>query len=271
MLARRTPSSGPHPTRHHLPSSACPTAPRTANGWYAAPATIDWQATDDSGNATDPPDTFAATEGNVLYGSDPSCDPSNNCASGTLGLAIDLTNPVVTCQPATFVLGQSEASVTATVSDGVSGPAAPVISTPANTSRIGTSSASLTGTDLAGRTTTVSCPYRVTYVFTGFFAPVGNPPTLNDWIGGLPVPMRFALNGNQGNGVVTIATVTPINCSSRAPTGASTSATISGVVYSSAIRQYGFLWATSTAWRGGCRLFAMTLRDGTTHGAYFRF
>ena len=52
-------------------------------GWYSAPVTIDWQATDDSGQATDPADTVAATDGkDVAYTSGQSCDGSGNCATG---------------------------------------------------------------------------------------------------------------------------------------------------------------------------------------------
>jgi hypothetical protein len=98
----------------------------------------------------------------VIYESDPSCDPANNCATGELELSIDLSNPTVTCGPTpTFTLNQPGASVSATVTDTVSGPEASPVSAPADTSAVGSFSADLTGTDLAGRTAMASCPYDV--------------------------------------------------------------------------------------------------------------
>lgn len=68
-------------------------------GWYKANVTIDWQSVDptpSSGTPTDPPDTIANVEGqNQLYTSGQSCDPSNNCATGTLKLSIDKTPPTI--------------------------------------------------------------------------------------------------------------------------------------------------------------------------------
>jgi uncharacterized delta-60 repeat protein len=148
------------------------------NGWYSASVTIDWTATDDSGTASDPANTVAATEGTQTYTSSPSCDPSNNCASGSLDLSIDLSNPTVTCNPAAFAVGQSGAAVTASVTDAVSGPVASTVSTPANTTTAGSFSASLTGTDRSGRTTTVSCPYTVGQPHTSTsIASTANPTT----------------------------------------------------------------------------------------------
>ena len=70
-------------------------------GWYQAPVTIDWQAQDDSGHVTDPADTVADQDGkDVVYTSDPSCDPSGNCAKGTQTISLDRVPPVITCRPA---------------------------------------------------------------------------------------------------------------------------------------------------------------------------
>lgn len=70
------------------------------DGWYRAPVTIDWQATDaapSSGTPTDPADTIAATDGaDVVYTSGESCDPAANCATGTLMLSIDQVAPTLT-------------------------------------------------------------------------------------------------------------------------------------------------------------------------------
>ena len=87
----------------YLPDGTAPTvmgtpdrAPNTA-GWYDNNVTINWQATDpapSSGDPTDPPDTTADQEGVHTYTSAQSCDPAGNCATGSLELKIDKTNPV---------------------------------------------------------------------------------------------------------------------------------------------------------------------------------
>ena len=52
-------------------------------GWYGAPVTIDWQATDNSGVASDPADTVVSTDGkDVDHTSGQSCDAAGNCATG---------------------------------------------------------------------------------------------------------------------------------------------------------------------------------------------
>lgn len=111
------------------PPAVAGTPDRSANaaGWYNAPVAIDWLSTDpapSSGTPSDPPDTLAATEGaNVVYASDPSCDPAGNCATGSLALSIDSTAPM-TSTPS-FSTGpksiSSDSVVSTTVADALSG------------------------------------------------------------------------------------------------------------------------------------------------------
>lgn len=101
--------------------------PADAAGWYSAPVTVDWQATDpepSAGAASDPPDTVASTEGaGVVYTSAPSCDGAGNCATGQVTLSIDETAPTMgtaslTANP--VALGGT-VTVRAAASDGLSG------------------------------------------------------------------------------------------------------------------------------------------------------
>jgi hypothetical protein len=97
-----------------------------ANGWYNANVLIDWQASDpppSSGAPSDPPDTTADQEGTNAYTSAPSCDPSNNCATGSLTLSIDETEPVVGVPALTLnpkAISETSA-VSASASDATSG------------------------------------------------------------------------------------------------------------------------------------------------------
>lgn len=78
-------------------------------------------------------------------------------------IGIDTTAPLVTCRPAALRLGQP-GGVSADVSDAVSGPASATVSVSVSTASAGTFSAALTGSDVAGNTTTVSCGYTVAAV-----------------------------------------------------------------------------------------------------------
>lgn len=99
-----------------------------ANGWYNADVTINWTATDPeptSGAPTQPAATIASQEGANTYTSDPSCDPLNNCATGSLEVKIDKTAPDITytVSPSSNGSGwnNSEVTVTFACSDATSG------------------------------------------------------------------------------------------------------------------------------------------------------
>ena len=171
--------SGPNVTDNHWtdpfaetvpPDSTSPTVvgvpDRQPNvfGWYRAPVTIDWQASDDSSQASDPPDTVADQDGkDVPYTSNPSCDPSNNCATGTVSLSLDQVPPVVTCReaPVFEVTQNSIAFVSADESDALSGSGGETPGVGVDISSAGQKTVDITGEDFAGNTTTVTCPYTV--------------------------------------------------------------------------------------------------------------
>lgn len=93
-------------------------------GWHNTPVGIDWVATDDSGSASDPPNGVASTEGyDVEYISSSSCDPTGNCATGSLTLSIDATPPTVgAIQVATSpARAGTTVDLTAVVGDSLSG------------------------------------------------------------------------------------------------------------------------------------------------------
>jgi hypothetical protein len=75
---------------------------------------------------------------------------------------LDGPAPVVTCGATpSFLVGARGASVKATVSDAISGPISPNVSTPVETSVIGARTAILTGANNAGHSTFRRCPYNV--------------------------------------------------------------------------------------------------------------
>jgi hypothetical protein len=95
-----------------------------SGNWYNHDVTINWTATDPDSTATTPASTTASTEGaNVTYTSDPSCDPSNNCATGNVQLSIDKTPPSVTSVSwsANPLLQGQNTILTAAATDALSG------------------------------------------------------------------------------------------------------------------------------------------------------
>ncbi len=150
-------------------------APNAA-GWYRGSVKVTWSApgAPASANLVLPAPTVLSGNGaNQTASSGPVCDADGVCGTGTVtGISIDTTRPTVTCPSATYVLRQQQATLTAAVTDGLSGPSAPTVSVSVSTSTVGLRSVSVTGRDLAGNTRTVSCRYRVRYQFAGFRSPI---------------------------------------------------------------------------------------------------
>jgi hypothetical protein len=99
------------------------TPDRAANsaGWYDRDVTISWTATDpdpSAGAPTQPANSVASQEGTNTYTSDESCDPLNNCATGSLEIKIDKTAPNITysLNPSSTADGWNNSSVTVTFS-----------------------------------------------------------------------------------------------------------------------------------------------------------
>jgi hypothetical protein len=128
----------------------------------------------------------------------------NTSGTSVSGLLVDLSDPVITCDSAsaTFLLGEGGASVSATVSDAVSGPASERVEQAVAADQVGTFSAALVGVDNAGREGSADCAYAVLYDWGGFLAPVAEPPAVNAASAGAAIPLRFSLGGDQGLAVI---------------------------------------------------------------------
>jgi hypothetical protein len=111
-------------------------------------------------------------------------------SSNSVDVSIDATPPTVACGPTpVFVLQGPGGLVSATVTDALSGPAAP-----ADVSTAGVHSVLLAGTDNAGNSTIAACPYVVAYNFLGFL-----PPMPYEHVkAGSTIPLRFRLGNAAG-------------------------------------------------------------------------
>jgi hypothetical protein len=120
----------------------------------------------------------------------------------------------------------------------------------------------------------------VHFEFTGFFPPIQNPGTTAPYVvntgkAGQAVPVKFSLNGNQGLNILA-----PNNPRSKAVSctlesldnGQPTrSAGARGLAYDASADRYSYIWKTEKAWAGTCRQLMISLTDGTTHTALFKF
>ena len=118
--------------------------------------------------------------------------------------------------------------------------------------------------------------YTVVYPFTGFKAPLANPPEeVNPVKAGQAVPIKFSLGGDRGLGILTLApTSRPIACHSGPPGDPvmpAVPAGNSGLEYDVASDTYTWVWKTKAAWKDTCRALTVVFDDGTRHEALFAF
>lgn len=135
------------------------------NGWYVSDVTLSWQVSDPESGIVSTDGCDARTIGDD--GVWPlACHAANGAGlERTLEVAVrrDATPPELDCRPAQLLLHQLDAAVAASVADATSGPQQALVSAPADVSEVGSGTVSLTGSDLAGKSTTVSCPYSISY------------------------------------------------------------------------------------------------------------
>ncbi len=272
--------------------------------WHASDVSLGCNASDSGSSLANAADaTFSLTTG-VAQGTKTAsaetsarsvCDVAGNCSqAGPIGgNKIDKKNPVVVittpAQGAVYFLGASVAA-DYTCSDGGSGVASCAGTAsngnPIDTASIGVKTFSVTTTDGVGNTTAVSLTYEVHYDFRGFFAPVDNKDASGNFIlntvkAGSAVPVKFSLGGNQGLKILAPGAATSPNPKSEA-VSCTTSGTEdvveetvnaggSSLSYDASANQYTYVWKTDKAWATTCRLFTLTLSDGTLHQAKFKF
>ena len=141
---------------------------------------------------------------------------------------------------------------------------------------VGTTTNTFTVTDASGNTASCSFNVTVLYVFTGFFSPVDNLPTLNSVNAGRAIPVKFSLSGNKGLNIFADGSPASgtIPCDASAPVVDLTETVTAGgssLSYSAGSEQYNYVWKTESSWAGNCRQLVLTLNDGSTHRANFKF
>jgi len=260
-----------------------PDAAPNANGWYRGPVTVTWDATDPapaSGVLLPlPPATTAATEGTQTYESPAVSDNAGNRSTGRVTLRIDTVVPTVVCPSApVFPIGDPAATLVATITDGTSGPESPTVTVPVSTATMGAGSVDVTGRDLAGNETTVSCGYTVEapsgYTFQGFGWPVDDD-RINVVRSGRHVPLTWRVVGVDGAGVPGASTfggITSVTITCPALPSDRVELTLPFAIAPSHLGAGVWLgtWKAPKAVPGKCTELRLSLGDGSVHTAVFR-
>jgi hypothetical protein len=115
-------------------------------------------------------------------------------------------------------------------------------------------------------------------VFSGFFAPVSNPPMTNIVKAGQAVPVKFSLGGDWGLNI--LASGYPASQQISCPLAQNTSSVTdtltagnSSLTYDSTTQTYTYVWKTEKAWANTCRQLMIVLggNNQTTKTAAFAF
>ena len=194
----------------------------------------------------------------------------------------DTVAPVITlngANPMTVGFGTVFTDPGATAADGCAGnlTSAIVVTGSVDTTTVGFYALTYTVSDPSGHTDTkVRTVQVLPYNFTGFFAPIDNPPAFNEMKAGQGAPVKFSLGGNQGLNI--FATGSPssvqISCSTNdpvLPVEETETTGSSSLTYDAASDQYKYVWKTESSWKNTCRQLTVTLRDGAVHTAKFKF
>jgi hypothetical protein len=189
----------------------------------------------------------------------------------------------VTCQtPApSFDLNQAGATVSASVSDAISGPAQTPVSATADTTSVGAKTATVTGTDVAGNQTTAGCGYSVSYGFGSFAAPLnsldanGNP-VLNVAKAGQAIPLKWRLTDATGAPVTGLTSAQNTVVGSTGTAGATTDQIEETAAGASGLQnlgdgKYQLNWKSPTSYAGSCKRPRLDLGEGGYHTADFKF
>jgi Bacterial Ig-like domain (group 3) len=144
---------------------------------------------------------------------------------------------------------------------------------PIDTSEIGTHTFEVHAADGAGNPASATVTYSVHYDFDGFFLPVRNLPTVNRWKAGVPVPIRFSLNGYSGQRPEAAGYPRSNRCGGGDVELVARGAARTRAAFEYARRsgRYTMIWKTDRDWAGTCREFVLRLDDGSVHMARFRF
>ena len=257
-------------------------APNAA-GWYAAPVTITWSATDDYDGVLTPPSpvTVSSQGAQQLVQSGQVCDRAGNCSSGSTSISLDSVAPAVSVigvsEGSKYVIGAAP-TPTCSATDSGSGLNAPCSLTivGGNSNGVGSFTATASATDVAGNSTTVVVHYKVIYGWQGFSQPINDTAhqvgsTVSVFKAGSTIPAQFTLTNAAGQAVQPLTApvwITPAQgVATSLPVDESvySDAPDSGSFYRQAGSQWKYNWKSSSSQSGFYWRIGVRLDDGETY------
>ncbi|MGH8893749.1 MAG: PxKF domain-containing protein [Actinomycetes bacterium] len=259
-----------------LQGAVQPASPDGNAGWYVTAPTISFDCDDaTSGVDTCPADVLASEGVSTVQGQ--ALDNAGNSSQPlSYDFSVDLTDPTVACGAMpTFLLRQPNAAVPGTVSDGGSGPASATASSPADTSTAGVGNKPVIGHDIAGRSGSATCGYRVAYGFSGFHSPV-DEGVVNVGKAGKAVPLKWRAVDFAGAPITNLSSVHLSVLGRTCDLGATQDqleefATGASGVQNLGNGNYQINWATPASYASSCKTLRLDQGDGILHTAEFRF
>ena len=133
----------------------------------------------------------------------------------------------------------------------------------------------VTGVNSSSNVLVTNEAFTPPFNFSGFVAPVDNPPIVNVAKAGSAIPVKFSLNGNQGLNILAAGspssrTILCDNGAAQDDVTGTLTAGGSSLSYDPAADLYTYVWKTDKTWAGSCRELAVTLSDNTVHKASFK-
>ncbi|HEV8695826.1 MAG TPA: PxKF domain-containing protein, partial [Lysobacter sp.] len=257
--------------------AAATTAPN-ATGWYNRGVEVAFSCSDATSGIEHCDDRMQWLDGEGTLSSNPQSAldvAGNDAVSNVVTVKIDHTPPALApTVSATTLLLNGTATVAANGSDALSGIATQSCD-PLATGSIGSKTVDCTAIDRAGNTAGGSAGYRVVYGFSGFNAPVQNPPVLNVFKAGRSIPLRWRVVDAQGAPVTNLSSATvsatAISCPNATENRISTYGGSNGQLQNLGNGYYQLDWLVSFSLRGYCSRLDLKLGDGELHSAQFKF
>jgi hypothetical protein len=244
------------------------TGTRGLNDWYTGDVTVAF-------TTTDPESPVSSTGCATVTVSADTSGTNFTCTARSLGgsqsatvtVKRDATAPVVTCPVnAAYTLGQAGATLTANVTDLMSGVPLSTVTGAVPTTVAGTGSVVLTATDRAGNNGSSRCSYLIGYGFappSGFLSPAPN----SKWKAGQTVPIKLQVTGANGqllSDAEANSLVSAPGCRLQFSASGAQSLGASCMKYDATSKQFQYNWKLGTKGTGSETLLVTISYPGTT-------
>ena len=233
-----------------------------------------------SGVVGDCPDAVQPDEG-VSTTARTISDHAGNSTETSLETKVDLTDPVVTCEPKPTFLLHLQDALLARVTDTApgSGPVPGTERAVAGTSVVGDQTPDGPGRGRRRPHQLSVCDYRVVYGFSGFQSPVnGSADAVNVVKAGKVVPLKWLLADAAGVPVTSlpVAHVSSASHSCTTTAGGVQDPVEETATGGSGLQNFGdgsyqFNWKTPPSYAGSCRTVRLDLGDDLLRTVEFRF